>query len=326
MVTTGGRACWLPSSCASDKIASSTVSSLEATPLWPISSTTNSAVSWSITSLSVAITPMPISTFNTSPTLVVICCARSEILMFSPTSTVCTTFSTGFWKACCACSSWTFWLRRVRSFFLSLRFGFFLATCNCSRGLASDALRKRLGFFASASSGFFSAGSDCVCACLACSAWAFNAASCSFCKRVISWRLASCSRIFSSAALPASSASLALIAASLALWSAAGATAGLVRFFLTWILTPPLLLPAVDLLGWRDTEILDLLLERFDKEPIRIFLSSAEISESSFLPLMPALVKMVITSSGVFFKSLDKVWTVCAIMSSYICRKNNCLK
>jgi GTPase len=40
------------------------VSSLLTTPVCPISSTTKSAVSWSITSLSVTITPIPINTFR----------------------------------------------------------------------------------------------------------------------------------------------------------------------------------------------------------------------------------------------------------------------
>ena len=60
--------------------------SLIAIPLWPISSTTNNAVSWSITSLIVATTPSDIRFLTTSAAFIAISLASSPTWIISGTS------------------------------------------------------------------------------------------------------------------------------------------------------------------------------------------------------------------------------------------------
>ena len=68
-------------------ICSSTDSVVRGIALWPISSVTKIAVSWSIESLMVAITPSDISDFTTSPPLRDISFASSPTKIVSGIST-----------------------------------------------------------------------------------------------------------------------------------------------------------------------------------------------------------------------------------------------
>ena len=68
---------------------------LEDLGVWPISSTTSTAVSWSIGWLMVAMTPMFIRTLMTSVALTAIFCASSATLTVSPMPTSRTTGAVG---------------------------------------------------------------------------------------------------------------------------------------------------------------------------------------------------------------------------------------
>jgi hypothetical protein len=87
-VTTGARG-WVGTSLASTSSArkASGSSSLAAKALWPISSTTIIAVSWSSCWLMVTIWPSFIICLMTSEALTDILCARSATLMVSGTCT-----------------------------------------------------------------------------------------------------------------------------------------------------------------------------------------------------------------------------------------------
>ena len=68
--------------------------------VWPISSTTSTAVSWSIGWLMVAMTPMFMSTLMTSFALTAIFCASSATVMVSPMPTSRSTGAVGISKPC----------------------------------------------------------------------------------------------------------------------------------------------------------------------------------------------------------------------------------
>ena len=76
--------------------------------MWPSSSTTIRAVSWSIDWLMVTIMPIFIRALTTSTPLTAILCAKSATVMVSGTKTSCTTGSVGAWKACWFGSSLSF--------------------------------------------------------------------------------------------------------------------------------------------------------------------------------------------------------------------------
>ena len=101
MVTTGGRTERSPctsTACASS--ASSASSSLSLLALWPSSSTTSTAVSWSITSLMVTIMPILNNALTTSLPFKASLFASSETRMFSPTKTSRRIGAVGFEKPC----------------------------------------------------------------------------------------------------------------------------------------------------------------------------------------------------------------------------------
>ncbi len=101
IVTTGGRVALLPSSpaCWASKVVSALVSSAAVT-LWPSSSATSTAVSWSMDWLIVTITPILKSALTTSTPLTASLEARSATLMESPTAISRTTGAVGRENAC----------------------------------------------------------------------------------------------------------------------------------------------------------------------------------------------------------------------------------
>ena len=101
-VTTGGRGSGpsrLGATCAPCR-SSSIWFSFSSLGVWPISSTTSTAVSWSIGWLMVAMTPMFMSTLMTSFALTAIFCASSATVTVSPMPTSRFTGAVGISKAC----------------------------------------------------------------------------------------------------------------------------------------------------------------------------------------------------------------------------------
>ena len=98
-VTTGGRGATSASACAPCR-PSSIWFSLRTFGVWPISSTTSTAVSWSIGWLMVAMTPMFMSALMTSVAFTAIFCASSATVTVSPTPTSRTTGAVGISNPC----------------------------------------------------------------------------------------------------------------------------------------------------------------------------------------------------------------------------------
>ncbi len=117
--------------------------------LWPSSSTTSIAVSWSIVWLMVAMTPMFMSTLMTSVALTESFCARSATMTVSPTATSRLTGAVGFskpWRGSASAGA----VRALRRFFFLCRALTSPAMCNSWRapnfGRFSSA--ARIGLFA----------------------------------------------------------------------------------------------------------------------------------------------------------------------------------
>ena len=100
-VTTGGRGSPSSGLAAGTPCRSCSIwFSLTVLAVWPISSTTSTAVSWSIGWLMVAITPMFMSTLMTSVALTAMRCASSATVTVWPIATSRTTGAVGISKAC----------------------------------------------------------------------------------------------------------------------------------------------------------------------------------------------------------------------------------
>ena len=96
MVTTGGRCARSPWACSTWASSSLSASSLPArTTLWPSSSVTRAAVSWSMVWVMVTITPILNSALTTSPPFSASFCARSATVIESPMATSRTTGAVG---------------------------------------------------------------------------------------------------------------------------------------------------------------------------------------------------------------------------------------
>ena len=101
IVTTGARPSAIASLSRSASTASSNSFSLRRITLWPISSATSCAVSWSITWLIVAIAPIFIITLITSVALTDILLASSETTIVSPIATSDLATVADLSKPCC---------------------------------------------------------------------------------------------------------------------------------------------------------------------------------------------------------------------------------
>ena len=95
-VTSGGRGSASAScACTSSSVKASGSSSAATSAVWPISSTTIMAVSWSSGWLMVTIWPRPMSFLMTSEALTDILCASSATVMVSGTCTSTARCTTG---------------------------------------------------------------------------------------------------------------------------------------------------------------------------------------------------------------------------------------
>ncbi len=114
IVTTGARPAFSPPDPSANNSSSSALS-LTSSNLWPISSTTSTAVSWSRTWLIVAISPIFIMVLITSLDLIANLLASSPTVMVSPNLTTRSTGCAGLLKPCLRCSPACFLdLRRRR--------------------------------------------------------------------------------------------------------------------------------------------------------------------------------------------------------------------